>query len=56
MTPRALEHAPYYVLAAVIAAAAGVLLAWLLRRRTMVSIRNLYLVAAAAIGVDVALL
>jgi len=56
MTPRALEHAPYYVLAAVIAAAAGVLLAWWLRRRTMVSIRNVYLLAAAAIGVDVALL
>jgi cell division septation protein DedD len=41
---------------AIVAAAAGVLLAFLLRRRTTLSIRNLYLVASAALVADTALL
>jgi hypothetical protein len=53
VTPRALEHAPYYAAAVVVGAAAGVLLAWWLRRHTMVSVRNLYLAAAAVLAVDV---
>jgi len=56
MTPTALQDAPYYTAFAIVAGAAGVLLAFWLRRRTMVSIRNLYLAAAIAIGVDVAAL
>ena len=48
MTPTALQDAPYYAVLAIAAGAAGVLLAFWLRRRTMVSIRNLYLAAAIA--------
>jgi len=52
MTPTALQQAPLYAAAALVAAGAGVLLAWWLRRYTTVSIRNVYLVAIVAIVVD----
>ena len=52
MTPPALQHAPLFAAAALAAAGAGVLLAWWLRRYTMVSIRNLYLAAIVAITLD----
>jgi hypothetical protein len=47
-----LAHGPYYAAAALAAGAAGVLLAWSLRRHTMISIRNVYLAVALVIGVD----
>ena len=56
MTPTALQDAPYYAALAIVAGALGMLLAFWLRRRTMVSIRNLYLAAAIAIGIDIAAL
>jgi TraM recognition site of TraD and TraG len=56
VTPTALQHAPYYAAMAAIAAAAGVLLAWWLRRHTTVSIRNVYVAAAIALAVDAAAL
>ena len=52
MTPTALQNAPTYAAVAIAAAAAGVLLAWWLRRYTTVSIRNVYLAAAIAVTVD----
>ena len=52
MTPPALQHAPLFAAAALASAGAGVLLAWWLRRYTMVSIRNLYLAAIVAITLD----
>jgi hypothetical protein len=52
MTPPALQHAPLFAAAALAAAGAGVLLAWWVRRYTMVSIRNLYLAAIVAIALD----
>ncbi|MBA3747598.1 MAG: TraM recognition domain-containing protein, partial [Solirubrobacterales bacterium] len=48
-----LQHGPYYVAAAIVAAAAGVTFAWWLRRRTMISIRNLYLATGLALALDV---
>jgi hypothetical protein len=48
-----LAHAPYYAAAALAFGAAGVVVAWSLRRHTMVSIRNVYLAAVVAILVDV---
>lgn len=56
MTPTALQDAPLYAIAALAGAGAGVLLAWWLRRRTMVSIRNLYLAAAVVVAADLAVL
>ena len=56
MTPTALQHAPSYAALAAVAAAAGVLLAWWLRRHTTISIRNVYLAAALALAVDAAAL
>jgi hypothetical protein len=50
--PTVLEHAPYYAAAAIAAAGAGVLLAWSLRRHTMISIRNVYLTVALIAAVD----
>jgi hypothetical protein len=50
--PTVLEHAPYYAAAAIGAAGAGVLLAWSLRRHTMISIRNVYLAVALIAAVD----
>jgi len=50
----ALREAVYIVLAAIAAVLAGVVLAWWLRRRTMISIRNAYLAAAAAVVLDIA--
>ena len=52
MTPTVLQHAPYYAAVAIAAGAAGVLLAWWLRRHTTVSIRNVYLAAAAIAAID----
>ena len=43
-----LQSALYIVVGTIAAAVAGVLLAWWLRRRTMISIRNVYLATAAA--------
>jgi len=56
MTPTALQDAPIYAAAALAGAGAGVLLAWWLRRHTMVSIRNLYIAAAVALCLDVAVI
>ena len=38
MTPAGLEHAPFYAAAILAAGGGGVLLAWSLRRHTMVSV------------------
>jgi hypothetical protein len=48
------EHVAYYVAATLAGAASGCLLAWWQRRRTMLSIRNLYLAAVLAIALDAA--
>jgi hypothetical protein len=53
MTATALQYAPYYAAAIFAAGAVGVALAWWLRRHTMVSVRNLYLAATCAVGLDV---
>ena len=53
MTLPILQYAPLYLAAILVAGAAGVLLAWWMRRYTTVSIRNLYLVAAFAVALDV---
>ena len=52
MTAPVLRYAPLYLAVILVAGAAGVLLAWWLRRHTTVSIRNLYLAAVAAAGLD----
>jgi hypothetical protein len=52
VTPTALQHAPVSAALALAAAAAGVLLAWWLRRHTTVSIRNVYLAAATVLVAD----
>ncbi len=52
MTAPVLRYAPLYLAVILVAGAAGVLLAWWLRRHTTVSIRNLYLAAIAAAGLD----
>jgi hypothetical protein len=56
MTPTALQDAPLYAAAALAGAGLGVLLAWWLRRRTMVSIRNLYVAASVVVAADIAVL
>jgi hypothetical protein len=56
VTPTALQNAPYYAAVAIGAGAAGVLLAWWLRRHTTVSIRNVYLAAATVLAIDLAAL
>jgi len=56
MTPTALQDAPIYAAAALVGAGAGVLLAWWLRRRTMVSIRNMYVAASMVVVADLAVL
>ena len=48
-----LHDGPYYVAAAILAAAAGVTFAWWLRRRTMISIRNAYLATGLTLALDV---
>jgi len=50
------DHALVYVAGVLAAAATGVLFAWWLRRRTMVSIRNVYLAALIALAIDVAVI
>ena len=52
MTAPVLRYAPLYLAVILVAGAAGALLAWWLRRHTTVSIRNLYLAAIAAAGLD----
>ena len=52
MTAPVLRYAPLYLAVILVAGAAGVLLAWWIRRQTTVSIRNLYPAAIAAAGVD----
>ena len=52
MTAPVLRYAPLYLAVILVAGAAGVLLAWWLRRRTTVSIRNLYLAAIGPAGLD----
>ena len=48
-----LHDGPYYVAAAILAAAAGVTFAWWLRRRTMISIRNAYLATGLTLALDI---
>jgi hypothetical protein len=52
MTAPVLRYAPLYLAVIFVAGGAGVLLAWWMRRHTTVSIRNLYLAAIAAVGLD----
>jgi uncharacterized membrane protein SpoIIM required for sporulation len=52
VTAPVVRYAPLYLAAILVAGAAGVLLAWWLRRHTTVSIRNVYPVAIAAAGLD----
>jgi len=48
-----LQNALYITVGVIAAGVAGVAFAWWLRRRTMVSIRNVYLAALAAAALDV---
>lgn len=52
MTAPVLRYAPLYLAVILVAGAAGVLLAWWMRRHTTVSIRNVYPAAIAAAGLD----
>ena len=52
-TSNPLQYAPLMLAASIAAAAAGVGVAWWLRRRTMISIRNVYLATVVAVALDV---
>ncbi len=53
-TSNPLQYAPLMLVASIAAAVAGVGVAWWLRRRTMISIRNVYLATAGVVALDLA--